>query len=70
MTARCCSSIPPENIRKPSGGIEKQHRVAMGEGKEMLTIVAKLSILDICGDPGYASARAGEEWNFFLFFEK
>ena len=42
----------------------------MGQGKEMLTIVAKLSMLDICGDPGYASARAGEKWNFFLFFEK
>ena len=31
MTAQCCFSIPPENIRKPlgflmfSGGIEKQH---------------------------------------------
>ena len=46
-----------------SGGIEKQHRVAMGQGKEILTIVAKLSMLDICGDPGYASARAGEKWN-------
>ena len=39
VTARCCVSIPPENIRKPlgflmfSGGIEKQHRAVMGESK-------------------------------------
>ena len=36
ITARCCLSIPPENIRKPkgflvfSGGIDKQHRAVMG----------------------------------------
>ena len=36
MTARCCLSIPPENIRKPlgflmfSGGIDKQHQAVMG----------------------------------------
>ena len=35
ITARCCFSIPPENIRKPvgflfSGGIEKQHQAVMG----------------------------------------
>ena len=31
ITARCCFSIPPENIRKPlvSGGIEKQHQAVM-----------------------------------------
>ena len=35
ITARCCSSIPPENIRNPlgflmfSGGLEKQHRAVM-----------------------------------------
>ena len=34
-TARCCFSIPPENIIKLvgflfSGGIEKQHRAVMG----------------------------------------
>ena len=35
LTARCCFSIPPENIRKPlgflmfSGGIKKQHRAVM-----------------------------------------
>ena len=35
ITARCCFSIPPENIRKPkgfiffSGCIEKQHRAVM-----------------------------------------
>ena len=36
IRARCCFSIPPENIRKPksllmfTGGIEKQHYVVMG----------------------------------------
>ena len=37
LSARCCFSISPENIRKPkgflmfSGGKEKQYRAAMGE---------------------------------------
>ena len=37
ITAWCCFSTPPENIRKPlgflmiSGGIEKQHRAVMGK---------------------------------------
>ena len=36
ITAQCCFSITPENVRKPlgflmfSGGIEKQHRAVMG----------------------------------------
>ena len=36
ITAQCCLSKPPENIRKPkgflklSGGIEKQHGAVMG----------------------------------------
>ena len=36
IPARCCFSIPPENIRKPVGflifsvGIEKEHWVVMG----------------------------------------
>ena len=36
ITARCCFSIPPENISKPkgflmlSGDIEKQHRAVLG----------------------------------------
>ena len=31
ITAQCCFSIPPENIRKPlvSGGIQKQHQAVM-----------------------------------------
>ena len=38
MTARCCFSVPAENIRKPkgflmfSGGIENEHRVVTGQG--------------------------------------
>ena len=36
ITAQCCFSIPPENIKKPlgflmfSGGIEKPHGAVMG----------------------------------------
>ena len=39
ITARCCFSMPPKNIRNPlgflvfSGGIEKQHRAVMGQTK-------------------------------------
>ena len=30
--------------------------IAIAHGQKLLTIVAKLSILDVCRDPGYTSA--------------